>query len=280
MAPPNAFTDAETGGRVYIHPITGESFVSYTTVLSVLDKGVLPYWYGKQSARHAVERLTDMVKAVARPFCEDGACAECLRCVMRDIAAAGERERDVAADRGTRFHNVAEQYALTGQWIEFDDDIAPNVEQFRRFIEIHRVEFHAAEVTSINRLDGVAGTLDVVLTCGWMPPKHRDLIGVPVYGDYKTGSVHEIAGLQLAACRNGEAVLLPDGREAPMPGAHTETALSIQIKKDDFYVRPCPVGKDAYQKFLRALALWRDINEPDLELVGRAMYKPRAKKEA
>lgn len=279
-APPAAFTDVETGSRVYIHPITGEIFTSVTTGLGIIDKSDLPYWYGKQSAIHAVEHLPQLIAATRRQFCADDLCGECLRCLGRAIQRAGEAERDAAADRGTRFHHVAEQFALTGQWVEFDDDIAGNVAQFREFIDVHRVEFDAAEVTVLNRAGRWAGTLDAVITCGWMPPKHRDLIGVPMYVDYKTGSIHDQAGLQLAAYRNGESVLFPDGSELPMPGAHAETGLSIQIRANGWWVRPCPVGAAAYAKFMRAMTLWRDINEPDLDLVGRAMYKPRTKKEA
>lgn len=276
-SPANAVSDPETGDRVYIHPITLEIFTSATTALGIIDKNALPYWYGKQSAIRAVEILDRLNAATKIRFCDDQRCGSCLPCLIAEIQSAGNDARDAAADRGTRFHHVAEQLAITGEWIPYDEDLTGRIQQFKRFLTIHRVEFHAAEVTVINRTHGWAGTLDTVLSCGWMPPKHRDLIGVPVYADYKTGSIYAQAGLQLAGYRNGEAVLLPDGRECPMPGAHTETGLSIQITNEDFWVRPCPVGDAAYQKFLRALALWRDINQPDLDLVGRAMCKPRPK---
>ena len=279
--PPLAVDDPATNRRVYLHPLTGELFTSATTALSIIDKQALPYWYGKQSAICALESLQAMMDAVRVPPCNGQHCGICLTCLALRIRHAGDRERDAAADRGSRFHNVAEQRALTGRWISFDPDLEPYVEQFERFIDLHKVEFHAAEVTVINRAHRWGGTLDTVLTCGWMPPKHRNLIGVPLLGDYKTGNkIYESAGLQLAGYRHGEAVLLPDGTEHHLPLADTETALSIQIRADDFWVRPCPVGDAAYAKFLRTLALWRDINEPDLKLVGRAMYKPRPKKES
>lgn len=277
-SPPAAVTDPDSGDRVYIHPITMEIFTSATTALGIIDKDALPYWYGKQSAIRAAELIPRLNAATRVPFCGDRWCGECLPCLMREIQAAGNDSRDAAADLGARFHHVAEQFALTGKWIPYDKDLAGRIEQFQRFLMIHRVEFHAAEVTVINRANQWAGTLDTVLSCGWMPPKHRDLIGIPVYADYKTGSIHPQAGLQLAAYRNGEAVLLPSGAEHPMPGAHTETGLSIQITNEDFWVRPCPVGASAYTKFLRALDLWRDIHQPDLDLVERAMYKPRPRR--
>lgn len=280
-APPNAVA-TETRGRIYLHPLTAERFLSVTTALSILEKAALPFWYSKIAAIEAVTLLKQLTAAPAVPFCDPAGprCRACLTCLMGQIRYAPERERDIAADRGTRFHKVVEQYALTGRWISYADDLKPFMVQFERFMAIHKVEFQAAEFTGINRANMYAGTNDAVIACGWMPPKWRHLIGVPAYTDWKTGNnVYESAGLQLAGNRNAEAVMLPDGTEVPLPYASDEWALSVQITAEDFWVRPCPVGPDAFTKFLRALALWRDINEPDLDLVGRAMYKPPRKVE-
>lgn len=280
--PPNSTTDRDTGYRYYFHPRTLERFVSVTTALSILDKPGLPPWYGKHAAICAVENLQRMNAATRVPFCDgnlSGECLTCLMCLMREIRTAAERERDAAADLGKRFHNVAEQRALTGRWISFDPDLEPFVQQLDRFIAIHKVRFEAAEVTVLNRRWKYAGTLDVNLVCGWMPPKHRDLIGVPLNGDYKTGkSVYAHAGPQLAGYGNAEVAMLPDGMEWPMPTASKEWALSIQVRPDNFWVRPCPVTPKAFAKFRRVLATWRDYNESDLDLVGRAMTKPRPPK--
>lgn len=279
--PVHAFDDAESNFRTYVHPRTGERFTSVTTALGILTKDALPYWYGKMSAIRAIELTKELAAAGTRRFCEGTHCGRCMSCLLADIQHAGERERDAAADRGTRFHHVAEVYAVTGEIIPHAPDIAPHIRNFLTFVEIHKVTFHASEVTVLNRADGWGGTLDTVLSCGWMPKKHVDLIGVPLYGDYKTSNgIYEQSGLQLAGYRNAESVLLPDGSEDTMPDAHTDIALSIQIKATGWWVRPCPTTPPAYEKFVRALQLWRDINEPDLDLVGRAMYKPRAPKTA
>jgi hypothetical protein len=280
VGPPTAITDPETDRRYYLHPVTGERFVSVTTVLSIIEKLALPYWYGKMAADAVLDNMLALVRSIHVQACapDDIRCGRCLSCLISTIRNAGNNERDAAADRGTRFHHVAEHYALTGEIIPHDDDIAGNVFHFLRFVNMHKVTFQAAEVTVIDRDDMTGGTLDTVITCGWMPPKHRDLIGVPLYADYKTGShIYEQAALQLAKYRRSQAALLPDGTEARMPDGHSEVGLSIQIRPDNFWVRPVAVCEQAHAKFRHALALWRDINEPDLDLVGRAMYKPRPK---
>jgi hypothetical protein len=278
--PVHAFDNVESNTRTYIHPRTGESFTSVTTALGIIEKyGLLP-WYAKLATLDAVSHL-DQLNAAARSgnvSCDDQWCGKCLTCLIASFRKAPERERDAAADRGTRFHHLAEIYALTGQIIGHDDDLKLHVANFLDFIRVHQVTVQAAEVTVLHRGDGWGGTLDGVITCGWMPPKHRELIGVPLMADYKTSNhIFAQAGLQLAAYNNAECALLDDGSEHPLPPAHPDVALSLQINDKGWWVRPCPTTDQAYAKFRRILEIWRDLNEPDLDLVERAMYKPRAK---
>jgi hypothetical protein len=280
--PIHAFDDEISSTRTYVHPKTQERFTSVTTALGIVEKYGLPPWYAKLAVLDAVSHLEQLNEAAAagRASCGDQWCGSCLTCLMAMFRRAPERERDAAADRGIRFHHVAEVFALTGEIIDHDDDIKPHVINFLEFVRVHRVEFHAAEVTVLHRGDGWGGTLDNVIVCGWMPPKHSDLIGVPIMSDYKTSNnIYAQAGLQLAAYRNAECALLEDGSEHPLPAAHPDVALSLQINASGWWVRPCPTTDQAYEKFRRALEIWRDLNKPDLDLVGRAMYKPRPSKE-
>lgn len=277
--PPNS--TMEENRRFYLHPLTMERFVSSTTALGVIAKDALPHWYGKKSSEWVLDHLLDVVRSPDREPCGTTGwdpCLRCLPCVLRQIRHAGEDERDIAGDRGSRFHHVAEQYILTGEIIPHAPDIAGHVLHFLRFVDMHRVTFQAAEATIINRAHRFAGTLDAVLTCGWMPPRHRDLIGVPLVADWKTSTrIYKPVALQVASYRAGEAILLPDGSEVPLPEADPENGLCVQIRADGFWARRLAIGPPTREKFLRALALWRDLNEPDVELVGRSMYQPPLK---
>jgi hypothetical protein len=279
--PKHAFSDDDSDFRTYVHPITGERFTSVTTALGIIDKAALHPWYAKLATLDLLSNLQAVNAAAAAGLvnCQHTGCGKCLMCLISQARKAPERERDAAADRGRRVHHVAEWYALTGKIIPHDEDIAKHVAQFLEFVRVHQVTFQATEVTVLNRTDMCGGTLDGALTCGWMPPKHKDLIGIPMLFDYKTSNnIYASAGLQLCAYNNAEAILLDDGTELPPLIVHPDTALSIQIKENGWWVRPCPTTPAVYAKFQRILALWRDINEPDVDLVGRAMYKPRAKK--
>lgn len=275
--PTNALN--ENGNRYYIHPITTERFLSVTTALSIIDKEALPYWYGKQSAIRATMALPRLIKATRIIPCAGEPCGQCLTCLITEIQRAGSDERDLAASKGTRFHWVAKQYALTGGIIPHDKDIHQHVINFLEFVKICEVEFLASEVTVLNRSLMVGGTLDGIIKCNWMSNAYKGLIGKPMLIDYKTANnIYPKDGLQLAAYNNAETVLLDDGTELPMPDRNPDEALSIQIKAEGWWVRRCPTSSEVHQKFERTVQLWRDINEPDIDLAGRAMLKPRPKK--
>jgi len=277
--PHNAIDDQETGNRYYLHPLTGERFLSVTTALSIITKPALLHWYGKQSAIRAVENLNRLNQAAHVKLCAKSDCGHCLTCLMAEISRAGTDERDAASSRGTRLHWVAQQYALTGQIVPHDADIEPHVKNFLDFVRVTEVEFEASEVTVLDRRLMVGGTLDGIARFGWLSKAYGDLIGKSILFDDKTSNnIYSRDGLQLAAYSNAETVLLPNGEELPLPDHDHDWALSIQINAKGWWLRRCPVGELAHQKFARAAQLWRDINEPDLDLVGRAMLKPRPKK--
>lgn len=277
--PANSVTDDETGSRVYVHPVTGERFDSVTTILNIVAKDGLPYWAAKVVQERAIDMLPRLVSALRRKPCEMKGydrCGLCLNCVALELRRSPDVERDEAADRGKRIHNVAEHYALHGVIRDHDTDIVEYVKQWVRWREQHEVTFDASEVTVISRKHGYAGTLDGIVRCGWMPPKWKHLIGLPLIEDYKSGKgVYNDHGRQLAAYRNADAVMLPDGSELPMPEAHDTYGVLVHVRPDNWWQRPARVDDRAFQSFQRVLDLFRDEQDFGSQLVERAMYKPR-----
>lgn len=278
--PVNSVTDNETGSREYVHPVTGERFVSVTTVLQVVGKDGLPYWAAKTVQEYAQDILPLMVKSARRKLCDvkgSDRCGICRDCVGLELRRAPDRLRDEAADRGSRLHKIAEHHVLhDGEILAHDDDVAPYVAQWLAFHKQFKPTFDAAEMTVINRTYGWAGTLDSVVRLGWCPPKYRHLIGVPMVGDNKTGkSVYPEHALQLSAYRHGEAVLLPDGRELEMPEVADWGAL-LHFRPENYWVRPVDVSRQTFDVFLRVLDFYRWLRESEDSLISRAMYKPPA----
>lgn len=260
-------------GRTYVHPVTKERFTSVTTILSIIDKPYIPQWYGKLAACEVLDNIS-LIPGMSRiPICDDGKCRRCIPCWIKHLSRAGERERNAAGNRGSRVHHVAEHLALDGVILPHREDIAPYVQQFLRFVERYRPTFDASEVTVLNRTHGWAGTLDAVVRVEWMPKRLHHLISVPCLADYKTSKhVDFVASLQVAAYRHAEAVLLPDGTELEMPDMDPGTALSVQIRPHDYWVRPVDITDGVYFRFLRVLDVYRDMKDTK-GLMGYAIRK-------
>lgn len=272
--PSNAYDDNRSGKRLYIHPVTKEIFPSVTTILGILDKGGLPYWYGKQSAIRALELIPLLRRAGTRRMCEDGSCGMCVSCLLAMIQRAGSEEAERAADRGRRFHVVARHYGVSGEIIEHDEDIEPQVAMFQEFARRHEVVVLDTEATIINRSHGYAGTLDAVVTCGWMPPKWEHLIGTPMIIDYKTKrskGAYDWYAYQLAAYQRGETILEEDGAESPLTPSSPDWALSLTISADNWHLRPCDISDETFARFARILSVYADTTSPSP--IGRSMYK-------
>lgn len=273
--PANSETDPDSGTRWYIHPVTGERFPSVTTILQVVAKEALPYWAAKVTAEHALANLPLLVKAIRRPACDmkgDDRCGLCLDCVALDLRRAPDRERDAAADRGSRIHHVADQHVLTGEVIEHHEDIAAQVKQYLRFRDQYKPTYEASEMTVINRTHGWAGTLDAIVRLGWCPPKYKHLTGQSCVLDVKSGkSCYREYAWQLAAYKAAEFVLLPDGTELPMPET-SEFGLLLHVRPDNYWVKPARIGDTTLSAFLYTFGLWQCQQEDNPIL--RAMYKP------
>ncbi len=284
--PPNAAI--VDGSRWYTHPRTGERWVSVTSALEIVAKPKIPFWSAGLAAEAAFDRLPMLVKAARRRSCgkgprSDDACQRCRECVQWWVESRHIAEKDEAADRGSRIHHVAEHFALTGEIRPHDDDIAEYVKQYLRFVAEFKVTYDASEMTVISRQYGYAGTLDGIIRCGWLPPKHKEWIGRPLLMDVKSGkSIWNESALQLNAYQNADAVMLPNGDETPLPAV--DGLVTVHVRPDNYHVRPMDREPETFGAFLSALSLWRwqDAHggEGGKGAVGRSMSKPRQPKQA
>ncbi len=220
--PVNSQTDPDSGSRWYIHPTTGERFISVTTVLGNIAMHGLPQWAASLAANAAFDRLPALVRASRGTDCNltktGDACGICRPCVTFWLADQHNQVRDAAAERGIKLHDLAEQDALFGPGAHIDADVQPYWEQYERWRDAFRPEFHASEMTVISRKWGFAGTLDSILSIPAMPKKLEHLSGLPVCTDLKTSNSVDIKkGWQVVAYANADHVLMPDGTELPMP---------------------------------------------------------------
>jgi len=253
--PANSETSQE-GSRWYIHPTSGERFISVTTVLGNIARFGLIDWAARLSAAAAFDRLPQLNRASRIAACNltktADACGSCRDCVTYWLADRHNQVRDDAADLGVKLHDIAESDSLFGEGVHIDEDVRPYAEQLRAWRSAYQPEFHAAEMTVISRKWGYAGTLDAILSIAAMPEKLAHLSGLPVCVDWKTSkNVDLIKGWQVIAYANADAVLLPDGTELPMP--EIKGGLIVHVRPERVQMREVHLTAENFQYFIHLL---------------------------
>jgi hypothetical protein len=279
--PANAETDKATGSRWYIHPRTGERFISVTTVLGYISKFGLTDWAGRLAAEAAFERLPWLVRSSRVAPCNatktGDACGLCRECVAFWLGNRHNEVRDDAGDRGRRVHEAAEQLEMFGEGAHVDDDIVPYVRQYRRWRALYRPQFEAAEMTVISRKWGYAGTLDGILrfpTDSPLPKPLAHLAGLAVCEDVKTGKHIGIPeGWQVNAYARADAVLLPDGTEESMP--HIDGGLILHVRPDKAQMREVHITDANHARFVNMLRVVEGLIEPLGTVLSRPTNLPK-----
>lgn len=274
-----------------------EKFLRVSTALDLVgESDGLMRWATGLSADAAVDILPKLIRATRLPDCgrthsrcRNGStghdfrvrctscpCDECTTCVRLWVANRHYYETSRRAEEGTRVHDVAEHWILTGGEIKpHDEDIAIYVKQWLTWAADHGLtpdSWEMSEATVVNRQYGYAGTLDGVLTIhADATPAAAELVamtlGLPlsqvagrhvrVIADVKSREKEEAKlfvdmALQQAAYRNAETVRLRDGREFPLPAS--DGAIIVQVRPDGYLCRPVSTDDATFGAFLSALA--------------------------
>lgn len=172
---------------------------SVTTILKALASPGLDYWGKEQVAKAFIASAGSLQQRIAEEG-EEEVIKWGLKAPYRK--PIGQRS---AADYGTDLHAIIEHVAVYGKYPEFDDELAPAVEQLDRWLQRAQPEFLAAEMPCYNLTSGYAGTCDGMMK----------LQGVPLIWDLKTSketydrqgkhrAPYPEAGLQLSAYRHAE----------------------------------------------------------------------------
>ncbi|MEU8756271.1 hypothetical protein AB0C88_37865 [Streptomyces chartreusis] len=246
-----------------------------TTILSNgFPKPQLVFWAANLTAADAFATLPKLVAASLRPEDKEEA---------YDWLRKGHiRKKDERAEIGGAVHDVIEAHVL-GQPIPesflTDEEIAPFVENFLRFVTEWEIEFEASEMVVGNLTDGWAGTLDYLFRSA---PIAR-LLNVPArtlfVGDTKTGGeldekgVYPEAGAQMSAYRRAEVAWLRDGTQVPMPKVH-DRGIVLHLRPEGFRVMPLKCGDDVYAVFRHAQAIAEFQRVLSKSVVGEALALP------
>lgn len=240
-APPLA--RATDYGREYVNSATGEAFVSITTALKAVAKPDLNNWIAKVTSEYCDQNWDDL----------SGMHPDLRREKIREahLAISGPK-----ADLGSAVHSVLDNWAK-GIPSESSKQTDSYVNQFTRFLMDYRPRFIETEVTVGSRA-GYAGTADAI----------AEINGKVWILDWKSGGVYEEYGMQLAALRNADYIINPDGSERAMPKIDFSGLVRIRPRSYKFI----PVYEDeaCFSAFLGALEVFRWFTETKEHVLGEA----------
>lgn len=252
-------------GRFYVWPPNSDNtFLSVTNALNSLPKPAIPRWAAKVVAEAAVYD-TGTWEAMAEQD-PQGA--------IDWLKGRPWSTRDKSADIGTSVHDLAEMDAI-GETAKAEailasmgDDAREKAESVRDFFATVDIDVIYAEAVVYSETFGYAGTLDFIvevhderIISSW--PNAEEIMdgakSLRLLLDLKTGKgVYSEVCLQLAAYRYADnMVSLEDGGLVDMPTVHGAGVL--HVPGNEWVVNPIDAGEESFQKFLRALALAKDL---------------------
>ena len=232
-------------GRGYVHPVTGETVPSVTTIMKVgLAKPQLVSWAARMSAEYAVKQWDELSEL---PDWEK----------VAKIRDAHVQVADKAADIGDVVHDLIDAW---NKGDPYPDPRLPRqidgfVNSFVKFMTERRPEFIESEVTLWSRTYDYAGTADWIAVIG----------GRVILGDNKTGKrVYDEVGLQLAALANADFIIREDGSEEPLPVI--EGLAALHLRPRSYRLVEVLDREECFRAFLacRELFEWHQVTAPEV----------------
>ena len=250
MTTPKVATQTKGGSRFYMDEATGERQPGVTSILNMLAKPGLRYWFAKTVAEEAVENFSTVLDLVGKQR-HDAA--------IDFLKRAPGRQSGKAAETGTVVHGLVEQLNRGEDLGPIHPDYEPFITRYRKFLDDFQPEFLEVEATLWNSTVGYAGTADAIAR----------ISNEVVVLDLKTGKsgIYPETGLQLCAYANAEFVMEPNGDRRPLP--KIEAAAAVHLRPEKCQVIPIRLGPDVFETFvaLRSVFHW----ETDIKhsVVGR-----------
>jgi len=265
-----------------------QQFTSVTTIIGALDKPALVYWSAEMAAKAAVQVAGTLAARVA----EEG--PEAVIKWLRDAQFRRPKGQRSAAELGTAVHGACEEYALTGQRPEVDDEVRPFLDRFDAWLQLWQPSYEAVETTVYSRTYGYAGTLDAIAV----------IDGQRLLVDYKSSkkskdnqgkdtTPYPEVGLQLAAYRHAELaatwrprryekfrrryyLLGADEREMSLPVPEVDGAVAIHLTPEHCDAYPVRCDQAVFEAFLFCLEAFRWQSELSKTVIGAPLVREGA----
>jgi hypothetical protein len=249
--PKAALTKRIATGRGHTYKLDGQKVDGVTTIISDgVPKPALPNWAAREVATFAADNL-DTLTTLDRDAAIDL------------LKGAPWRDRDRAARRGTEVHGLAERL-IHGEEIEVPEELTGHVDAYLDFLDHWNPTAEHVELVVVNRRYRYMGTLDLIAT---LNDGQRWLLDIKTT---RSGVFGEVA-LQLAAYRNAEICLDPNGDEQPMP--EVDATGVIWVRADGYDLVPVDTNPNVFRAFLYAQQVG-SFCKTNRDLVGDALTPP------
>lgn len=259
----------------YTDPEDGTKLRRVTTILGQgFPKPGLVFWSANLTAADAFNNLPALVRASMNPD-EKEAAYDWLR-------KGHIRKKEERGEIGGAVHDVIEAHVLgtpIPEQLFTDEEIAPYLDHFLRFVEEWQIEFEASEMVVANYTHGYAGKLDYLFRSRLISA----VLGVPAntlyVGDTKTGGeldekgVYPEAGLQMSGYRRAEVAWLRDGSKVPLPPIH-DLGIVLHLRPEGYRVMPLKCGDDVFAAFLHVQQVAEFERVLSKSVVGEALALP------
>lgn len=277
----------------YVGPITrvnrgrGHSYVDQngvkvpgvtTLIGNGVPKPALMDWGPRVTAEYAVDHWDELSKLAPSARLEK-------------LKKARYADRDAAANKGTRVHQLAEKLAA-GKAVKVPDDLAGHVESYVAFLDQWEPEPVLIEAVVMSHRHGYAGTLDLaamfdpelLLDCGiasdddllaellrTLADNGDQALAILDVKTSRSGIFGEVA-LQLSGYRFADVFVDDDGAEQPMPEFHL--ALGLHIRADGYDLYPITAGRAQHRELLYVREVGSFVTDNSRGYVGPALSTP------
>jgi hypothetical protein len=251
--PRNAYTDPDTGIRYYTW--NGMAYPSVTSIRNLAGMPIkLAQWRTNQVIKRAMEEYQQLGTLLGTS--DPKAVASWLR-------LAQDKERDAAANLGTRVHDAVEQGKSPA---DVPSDEAPFLLQYRDFLDKSGLTVELSERQVWSLTEGYAGTFDFI---------GRVKGGDPWMVDLKTGKgTYAEHALQTEAYARadfiGEDNVTDDAATRILKSIPSPNRAVLHLRPDGWSFKTIPGTERTWQAFRSLLnfATWVDDNPTLDNLLG------------
>lgn len=236
--------------RFYVDEESGAKAPGVTSVVGMLPKGFLNFWYAKMSAEAAVDNLGPLVTLAMND--RQGA--------IDFVKGAASRYTREAGATGSAAHDIFERLARGETLGRIHPDMRVYAQHFQEFLAEIQPEFLFLEDAVWSDTHNYAGSFDAIARIG----------GETVVIDWKTtrSGVHEEVALQLAAYANADRIVLGEtGESVPLPAI--DAAAVLHVRPEGWKLVPVKHSPEMFDMFLTLRRVFDWEKELKRGVIGR-----------